>query len=130
MSDRISLKIPAKPDYLVTARLTVSSIASRMGFDVNDIEDIKTATAESCLLIMQSGEFNTFNIAVYIDVDENKLSVEIIGEEKSISIKQLDEEGNLGQYLIEALSDDVNFEYTDNVIDKITFVKQMKVLGS
>lgn len=130
MSDRISLKIPAKPDYLVTARLTVSSIASRMGFDVNDIEDIKTATAESCLLIMQSGEFNTFTIAVYIDIDENRLSVEIIGEEKSSSIKQLDEEGNLGQYLIEALSDNVNFEYTDNVIDKITFVKQMKVLGS
>jgi serine/threonine-protein kinase RsbW len=130
MIDRISLKIPAKPDYLITARLTVASIASRMGFDVNDIEDIKTATAESCLLIMQSGEFNTFNIMVHIDVDKNKLSVEITGEKKNRNKKQFSEEGSLGQYLIEALSDEVDFVYSDDVIDKITFIKQMKVSGS
>ncbi|MGV3487465.1 MAG: anti-sigma B factor RsbW, partial [Tuberibacillus sp.] len=42
-SDTINLTIPAKPDYIGVVRLTISGIASRMGFLYDDIEDIKVA---------------------------------------------------------------------------------------
>lgn len=44
--DKVKLSLPLKPEYAGTARLTVSGIASRMGFDFEDVEDIKVAVSE------------------------------------------------------------------------------------
>lgn len=44
--DTISMMIPLKAEYVSIARLTVSGIASRMGFDIDTIEDIKIALSE------------------------------------------------------------------------------------
>ena len=44
--DTISMLIPLKAEYVSIARLTVSGIASRMGFDIDTIEDIKVALSE------------------------------------------------------------------------------------
>ena len=48
MMDYIEIKIPAKPDYLGVIRLTLSGIASRMGYTYEVIEDIKIALSEAC----------------------------------------------------------------------------------
>jgi len=45
--DYIEMKIPAKPDYVGVIRLTLSGIASRMGFTYEEIEDIKIAISEA-----------------------------------------------------------------------------------
>ena len=40
-NDIIILTVPAKPEYVMVARLTSAAFASRLGFDIDQIEDIK-----------------------------------------------------------------------------------------
>ena len=39
--DLIEMKIPAKPEYVGIIRLTLSGVASRMGYVYEEIEDLK-----------------------------------------------------------------------------------------
>ena len=48
------LSIPLKAEYVSIARLTVSGIANRAGFDFDAIEDIKVALAEVCNRLIQN----------------------------------------------------------------------------
>ena len=124
MSDSIALNIPAKADYLLTARLTASSIGARMGFDVNDIEDIKTATAEACLIVMQAGKSSS--IQIVFDINEKKLIVSISSVlKKTTDSKPLNEDNILGKYLLEALSDDVKFDSEKDIIKGVSFSKKL-----
>lgn len=45
--DYVEMKIPAKAEYVGVIRLTLSGIASRMGFTYELIEDLKIATSEA-----------------------------------------------------------------------------------
>ncbi len=47
--DIFKLTIPSKPDYISVARLTSSAIANKIGFNIEDIEDIKVSIAEACI---------------------------------------------------------------------------------
>ncbi len=46
--DEITMHLPKKADYVGLVRLTVSGIASKIGFDIDTIEDIKVAVSEVC----------------------------------------------------------------------------------
>lgn len=46
--DVIQIRLPQKADYMGFIRLSVSGIASKMGFDIDTIEDIKVAVSEVC----------------------------------------------------------------------------------
>ena len=48
------LIIPLKAEYVSIARLTVSGVANRAGFDFDAIEDIKVALAEVCNRLIQN----------------------------------------------------------------------------
>jgi serine/threonine-protein kinase RsbW len=45
---QIDLSLPAIADFVAVARLTVSGVATRMNFTIDDIEDIKIAVSEAC----------------------------------------------------------------------------------
>ena len=51
MSERFKFVIPGRPEHICTVRLAVGSVAAGCGFDVEEIEDIKTATGEACQLV-------------------------------------------------------------------------------
>lgn len=44
--DTISLSIPASPEYLRVVRLVAAGLASRLGFTVDEIEDLRIAVDE------------------------------------------------------------------------------------
>jgi len=46
--DEIRMRIPLKAEYVSLIRLSVSGIASKTGFDIDTIEDIKVAVSEVC----------------------------------------------------------------------------------
>ena len=50
----IRLEVPARPEYILAIRLVVSAVAERGGFSIEDIEDLKVASAEACILLMDS----------------------------------------------------------------------------
>lgn len=49
MTDHVELTLPARPDLLVLARMTVGAVAARADLPVDDIEDLRLAIDELCL---------------------------------------------------------------------------------
>jgi hypothetical protein len=58
MSDadhRVTLVVPADPEYLRLARLAAADAGSRAGFDYEEIDDLRIAVNEMCHLLIGSG---------------------------------------------------------------------------
>ncbi len=70
MMETVSVNIPASPEYLKVVRLMASGLASRLGFTIDDIEDLKIAVDElSAYLTGAQGREGTLDIAFQIDGD-------------------------------------------------------------
>jgi len=52
--ENIYLSLPVNAAYVSAARLTASSIANRMSFDIDEIEDIKAAVSEACTFVIKN----------------------------------------------------------------------------
>ncbi|MGG3561232.1 anti-sigma B factor RsbW [Bacillus sp. 1P10SD] len=122
--DYIEMKIPAKPDYVGVIRLTLSGIASRMGFTYEEIEDIKIAISEATTNAVQhayqSDEGGEIIVGFGIYPDKLEMMVADYGQSfnfiqtkkelgpytKSSTMDDL-AEGGLGLFLIETLMDEV-----------------------
>jgi serine/threonine-protein kinase RsbW len=77
--DDVRLVVPAGPEFLRLVRLTVASLAGRLGFSYDEVEDVCLATSELCFgLIGPTGRRGTVEV-VYVIVDEGALIVEGIG---------------------------------------------------
>lgn len=112
-SEKIELRLPFKAEYVSVARLTASGIASRIGFDIEAIEDIKVAIAEVCnkLVVSKNGKSDYYTIVFNISHD----SLTIVFECNDDALRCIfgKEENGLGISIIKALMDDVNL-CTDN----------------
>ena len=54
--DRVVLTFPARGDLVVLARLVASAISARVGFDIEELEDLRLAVGELCLLALQGSD--------------------------------------------------------------------------
>lgn len=54
MPDLVELSIPARPELLSLARLTVAALAARADFDFEEIEDLRLALDELCSPLLAS----------------------------------------------------------------------------
>lgn len=59
----IDLSIPANPEYVSIVRMTASVVANSIGFDFEEIEDIKVAVSEACNnVVVHSKKEDNFDI--------------------------------------------------------------------
>ena len=116
-NDIITLTVPAKPEYVMVARLTSAAFASRLGFDVDQIEDIKMSVAEAIILVLNQVvrpmelliRFENLNEEIHIDISGQ-------GEwiESNVSVQDIDQ-AQLSRYILGSMMDNVEFK-TDNGI--------------
>lgn len=122
--DRIVLTLPAKAEYILTVRMLMSSVASRMDFSVDTIEDIKAGAAEACILFLSSKIVpETLNLQVLAS-DDFRLVITSEGK----SDRHADIEGNgeeLAKCLIEEFYDDAKYVYDNDALTKIELVKRV-----
>jgi len=52
--ENIELSLPINAAYVPSARLTASSIADRLGYDIDEMEEIKSAVSEACNYIIRN----------------------------------------------------------------------------
>ena len=52
MSDQVVLRMPAASAYLSVLRTATASLASRLDFNLDDIEDLRIAVDEACALLL------------------------------------------------------------------------------
>jgi hypothetical protein len=52
MSDTVELRFPVNADLVILARMAAATIASRSGFDVEGVEDLRLAVDELCISLV------------------------------------------------------------------------------
>lgn len=109
LSDRIELSLPFKAEYVSIARLALSGIANRMGFDIETIEDIKVAVAEVCNKLLKAAKGNSSSYSICFDVFSDKLVISFDSEVEDVASIFNDEEDELGISIINAFMDEVIF---------------------
>src|SRR5690625_1928174 len=128
--DFIEMKVPAKAEYVGVIRLSVSGIANRMGFNYEDIEDLKVAVAEAVTNVVEHAYKGneTGEVTIGFGVYEDRLEIMVADRGGSFDLKEVksdigpyqpDEsietlrEGGFGLFLINALMDkvEINNEY-------------------
>lgn len=96
MNDTITLQIPAEPRYISIVRLTASSLASNLGFDIEQVEDIRVCVSEACNNIMD----DRAQISLRFVVKEHALEIDVDGYSKPSN-----EQEKLGLMIMSSLMD-------------------------
>ncbi|WP_010098098.1 anti-sigma B factor RsbW [Ornithinibacillus scapharcae] len=144
--DFIEMKFPAKPEYVGVIRLSISGIASRMGFTYEDIEDLKISVSEAVTNVVnhayQEGENGevTIGFAVY----EDRLEIMVADRGDSFKLNEVKaktgpynsensvedlREGGFGLFLIDALMDKVEINNSTGVIVLMTKYLEKQGVG-
>ena len=129
--ETIKMEISANPEYVSIIRLTTSGIANKVGFCLDDIEDLKVAISEACTNAIKHSLEDRFTI-IYTMI-ENGLTIEIIDNGKGYVSKEVSEpdldnlkESGMGLFIIESLMDEVKIESKEG---NGTSIKMTKYLG-
>ena len=129
--DYVEIRVPAKAQYIGIARLTISGLASRLGFNYDEIEDLKIATSEAVTNAVQHAyKDNEGEVVLGCALFEDKIEIMIADHGDSFNYEEakrdigpynkLEEiefmrEGGLGLYLMETLMDEVKIRHEEGV---------------
>jgi len=118
----IELHIPSVMGYERIAMECAASMAKKMGFTEDRIEDLKTAVAEACLNAIEHGNKldTSTKVGITLTAEESRLQVSVRDEGKGIGriptpnieskIKGEDNPRGWGIFLIKGLMNEVTFE--------------------
>ena len=130
--DNLKFTIPGKPEYLTMVRLAISSIATTAGFDLDALEDIKTAVCEACKNVSCHG-FEGFSdkYEVLCNVQEGQIEIVVKDdcdvhtlEKLSKPCQNCPKEGDLGIFVIESLMNEVKCSSDETGHRSIKMVKK------
>lgn len=82
--EKISIKIPANSLYIKSIRLFAASLASDLGFNIEEVEDIRVVVAEAI-----NYKLNEEEITINFYTEEKHLQVEVIGKDRDLDTKAL-----------------------------------------
>jgi hypothetical protein len=118
-TNTVSLTMPAKPEYLVLARLALSALCRLTPLEPEQVADLKLAVTESATYLMggerrsetrgdsDERDESVPEIAYGFTIEDDRLVLEVRGEEQpSFS----EEERELGRAIIGATVDEHSFE--------------------
>ncbi len=106
-NDNVSLILPARREYVSTARLTASSIANRLGFNIDEVEDIKVAVSEVCNILLAKETDETIRYRINFAINGNMLTITFEGENAPLNCMKDSFENEYGLYIMQALMDSV-----------------------
>lgn len=137
----VQMTFPAVPELVSTIRLSVSSMASRIAFNVEDIEDIKIAVSEACTNVIQhayseSTPQSDKTIQLNIELTSEKISITIQDQGKGFdtailgtrSQKESSEDTlglGLGLAFVQNLMDHSDIQSEENKGTTISMVKSL-----
>ncbi len=115
IKDKIAMDLPTSPEYVSVARLTVSAISNIIGFNVEEIEDIKIALSEACANAIRHSQRECFHLN--FEIGEGRLAIEVTDEGVGCNLKEVAEpvlddpkESGLGLFIIKSLMDEVEIQ--------------------
>ena len=128
----ISMNMSVNPDFVSVIRLTLSGVASKMGFSLDDIEDMKVCVSEACTNAIKHSRKEEFQLKLYIYPD--RLTIEVSDDGIGYDVTSLQEPdlknpktNGLGIFIIKSLMDEVDIRSCDKCGTIITMTKLVGV---
>lgn len=107
MTDVVELSIPVAADLVVLARYAASTVASRCNFDVEEVEDLRLAVDELCVLMLHDQTDGNLEIRFTWDEAEVEVSCSHVPRSGERSARPSSAETNeLSERILDALVDD------------------------
>lgn len=122
--ENIELSLPINAAYVSAARLTASSISQRMGFSIDEIEDIKTAVSEACTYIIKKSPYKsqkTYKINFCLQQDLLEIDFCL-----SDNISFDDDDDEMSIIMIKALVDKLELSHESEILTSIKMSKSHK----
>lgn len=110
------MTIPTDSSNISVVRMTASSIANRIGFNIDEIDDVKIAVSEACTNVIKHSKVSSFDL--YFGQGENHIEIAIMDKGVGYDFSTLKdpefdterESGGLGIFIIKMLMDDLVIE--------------------
>ena len=129
--DLISMNMSVNPDFVSVIRLTLSGVASRIGFSLDDIEDMKVCVSEACTNAIKHSKKDEFQVKFYVYPD--RLTIEVLDDGIGYDVDSLaspdlknPKTSGLGIFIIKTLMDEVEIKSCDKYG---TIIKMTKLVG-
>lgn len=128
MTRVVELKIPSELGYERVAREAAATVALRLGFSPERIEELKTAVDEACTNAIQHGSKSDarMKVVVVLSADEDKLDIlvkdpgagdapptEVVAPDIQAQVEGRSPTGGLGLWLIRQMVDEAYFVEDD-----------------
>jgi|HubBroStandDraft_1064217.scaffolds.fasta_scaffold175775_2 serine/threonine-protein kinase RsbW len=128
----VELRIPSRPEWVALARLAAATVANRLHFPIEEIEDVKLAVAEACAAVIQHeghGEFIDLTCEALFD----SLSIRVRDsgrhdlQRANAPNMNFDEArvAGLGVFLIRTLMDEVSYDVSPQMGTDLLMVKRL-----
>ena len=134
MTDRLTMSVPGKPEYVGTVRIAIAHAVSRAGFDIEAIEDIKVAVSEACTnIVCHAHEDPDFSYDVEMELCDSKVTIMISDNGRGFGLNDYVEPvpgesrgSGLGIFIIRALMDEVDINSEPGAGTDIRMTKYLK----
>jgi serine/threonine-protein kinase RsbW len=128
----VELRIPSRPEWVVLARLAAATVANRLHFPIEEIEDVKLAVAEACAAAIQHeghGEFidltcEALSGSLRIRVRDSGRHGLQRPEARNMNFDEARIAG-LGVFLIRTLMDEVSYDASPQMGTDLLMVKRL-----
>ncbi len=117
--ENILITLPKKSEYISTLRLTTSSIASKINFNIDSLEDIKMLISEICIFLIKNFEKKEKPLEIKYILKENKIEINIT--DTNLEKIEFDEE-NMSIMIVKSLSDKVEIKENTVIITKNNYL--------
>lgn len=117
--DRVELTFPARGDLIVLARLVASAVSARAGFDIEELEDLRLAVGELCMLAMQGSDAQSGALCLELSMDDDAIAV-VCKLERAAAAQaptpEAEEIAQLSEQILDALVDEHGRESQDGSV--------------
>ena len=102
----VHIKVPAKPGYLVLARLALSAICRLAPLEHNEVADLKLAVTEAASQFVLDGDSPESQIEFNFRLSDDRLELELRGTPSNAP----ESEQELSRAIVEATVDEVQMD--------------------
>ena len=103
----VSLTIPAKPEYVVLARLALSAVCRLTALPPEVVADLKLAITEAATAFVGEGEGSSASVTISYALDRETLAVDVGAGAGRAALAEEEEE--LGRAIMEATVDELRY---------------------
>ena len=97
--EKISITIPSKKLYIKSIRLFTSSLASDLGFNIEEVEDLRVVVSEAI-----NYKLSDTDVTIEFLPEEKNLEIKVLGKDKSLDERAL----NMRDLILKELADEVD----------------------